>query len=289
MGKIKILVCTHKPDYVYQDEVYMPIQVGKKKSDVNLGFQGDDTGDSISDRNDWYAELTATYWAWKNIKGLDYIGLCHYRRYFNFYTKGLRFQEYEIVSTDQIKKLKLAIPDISQIFKSYDIVLPRVKKYPRTLFQDYSLWHNSEEMRCLEKVIKKRFPDYIDTFTKVMHKNNKLYHYNMFIMPWPRFQDYCSWIFSVFTALDNEFRSLNYHPLQRRVFGFMGERLMTVYVIRNHLKIKELPLYWVLDEDNNIPFIHRLLGRVKQNLIYTLSISKCPSLYRIFRILRKNS
>lgn len=271
MERVKILVCAHKPDYVYQDEVYMPIQVGKKTSDVNLGFQGDDTGNNISDRNDWYAELTATYWAWKNMKDLDYIGLCHYRRYFNFYTGGLHFQEYEIVSTDQIKKLKLDIPDISKLFKSYDIVLPRIKKYPYTLFQDYSLCHNSEEIRCLERVIKEQFPDYIDTFTKVMYRNNKLYHCNMFIMPWARFQDYCSWLFSVFTALDNEFRSLNYHPLQRRVFGFMGERLMTIYAIHNQLRVKELPLYWVLDGDNNIHFLHRLLRRIRLNLIYALS------------------
>ena len=171
----------------------------------------------------------------------------------------------------QIKKLKLDIPDISKLFKSYDIVLPRIKKYPYTLFQDYSLCHNSEEIRCLERVIKEQFPDYIDTFTKVMYRNNKLYHCNMFIMPWARFQDYCSWLFSVFTALDNEFRSLNYHPLQRRVFGFMGERLMTIYAIHNQLRVKELPLYWVLDGDNNIHFLHRLLRRIRLNLIYALS------------------
>lgn len=47
-NKVKILVAIHKPDKVYGDKVYMPIQVGKSLSEFNLGFQGDNTGDNIS-------------------------------------------------------------------------------------------------------------------------------------------------------------------------------------------------------------------------------------------------
>lgn len=48
-NKVKILVAIHKPDKVYGDKVYMPIQVGKSLSEFNLGFQGDNTGDNISE------------------------------------------------------------------------------------------------------------------------------------------------------------------------------------------------------------------------------------------------
>ena len=67
-NKVKILVAIHKPDKVYGDKVYMPIQVGKSLSEFNLGFQGDNTGDNISEMNSMFCELTAHYWAWKNLK-----------------------------------------------------------------------------------------------------------------------------------------------------------------------------------------------------------------------------
>ena len=81
MSKSKIIVCAHKKDFVMDNELYMPLQVGKAIAKVDLGFQGDDTGDNISAKNPNYCELTGLYWAWKNLDA-DYIGLAHYRRHF---------------------------------------------------------------------------------------------------------------------------------------------------------------------------------------------------------------
>lgn len=85
--RVKILVACHKADpNIRQDDIYMPIQVGKAlHPELDLGFQCDNTGDNISEKNGSYCELTALYWAWKNLKDIDYIGLCHYHRYFSIY------------------------------------------------------------------------------------------------------------------------------------------------------------------------------------------------------------
>lgn len=50
--KIKILVACHKSDTaIYQNDIYMPIQVGKAlHANVELGFQCDNTGDNISEK-----------------------------------------------------------------------------------------------------------------------------------------------------------------------------------------------------------------------------------------------
>ena len=79
--KSMILVACHKPCNMYNKGIYTPIQVGKAISEYDLGIIGDDTGDNISQKNPSYCELTAQYWAWKNVD-CRYIGLCHYRRYF---------------------------------------------------------------------------------------------------------------------------------------------------------------------------------------------------------------
>ena len=92
MNLIKILVCCHKPCELPNGDIYLPIQVGKKCSNLDLGIQSDceingQDCENISEKNNIYCEMTAAYWAWKNIRKLypniDYIGLCHYRRYFN--------------------------------------------------------------------------------------------------------------------------------------------------------------------------------------------------------------
>lgn len=78
---IKILVAAHKSCELPKDDVYLPIQVGKAlHPDLDLGFQPDNTGENISEKNPYYSELTAIYWAWKNCNA-DFIGLVHYRRY----------------------------------------------------------------------------------------------------------------------------------------------------------------------------------------------------------------
>lgn len=85
MSKTVILVCAHKQDACLKTPPYQPVQVGRAISQTELPFAvGDDTGDNISDRNRHYCELTAHYWAWKNLHDADYIGLNHYRRYFDF-------------------------------------------------------------------------------------------------------------------------------------------------------------------------------------------------------------
>ena len=74
------MVATHKKYWMPEDEVYLPLHVGAEGK-ADLGYTKDNTGDNISVKNPNYCELTGMYWAWKNLN-CEYIGLCHYRRYF---------------------------------------------------------------------------------------------------------------------------------------------------------------------------------------------------------------
>lgn len=84
------------------DDIYLPVHVGKKGK-TDLGYQGDDTGDNISDKNTNYCELTGLYWAWKNLKA-DYKGLSHYRRH--FMVKGSKgTKEEKVLNRQQLEEL----------------------------------------------------------------------------------------------------------------------------------------------------------------------------------------
>ena len=79
--RVKVLVAAHKNYEMPTDSMYLPVFVGKDlHPDVNHTFQGDNTGDNISQKNPTYNELTAIYWGWKNLD-VDAMGLVHYRRY----------------------------------------------------------------------------------------------------------------------------------------------------------------------------------------------------------------
>ena len=78
---IRLFVCCHQPSSVPEHPLLYPIQVGAALADTHFpGFLHDDSGENISRKNRVYCELTAQYWAWKNVEA-DYYGFFHYRRY----------------------------------------------------------------------------------------------------------------------------------------------------------------------------------------------------------------
>ena len=124
---VSIYTMTHVPFTPPEDPVYIPLQVGRALHD-GFGYQGDDTGDNISEKNPYYSELTGLYWIWKN-DGADYAGLSHYRRHFEMNEEMLRKlagsdidvvltakgelmnEEEDIIGTDVVPIAKLAGDD----------------------------------------------------------------------------------------------------------------------------------------------------------------------------------
>lgn len=66
--QIKILIACHRPYPVPGEACYLPTEVGAALHVEPIpGFTPDNTGDNISQKNKSYCELTALYWAWKNL------------------------------------------------------------------------------------------------------------------------------------------------------------------------------------------------------------------------------
>ena len=112
---IKILVATHKKYWMPDDDVYVPLHVGAAGKE-SLGYLPDNTGDHISSKNPNYCELTGLYWAWKNLD-CEYIGLCHYRRYFG---KSIHTR-----NTDKKKEAIFHREDYENLLQKYDVMMKK--------------------------------------------------------------------------------------------------------------------------------------------------------------------
>lgn len=249
MSTAKILICCHKPDRFVRDEIYTPIHVGKAVSDRDLGIMGDDTGDNISRLNANFCELTGLYWAWKNLEPVDYVGLCHYRRYFNFHDGGDFLSDYSIVRSKDFDNLDLSLPDLDALFRKYDVVLSKPKYFPYSLFVQYAEAQVSEDLRTLCSVVHEKYPDFDHAMNEVLMCNNRLCPYNMMIMRWADFQRYCAWLFDILFAARERINIEHYNAVQARIWGYMGERLLSVWICHEQMKVKHYPVYWVNDEE----------------------------------------
>ncbi|WP_304477142.1 DUF4422 domain-containing protein, partial [uncultured Helicobacter sp.] len=136
---IKILVCYHKVSPIIANEVLQPILLGAENAKeqvkdelenlchrVNVKLYYDDSGEHISSLNPYFCELTAMYWAWKNLEA-DYYGLFHYRRVFDFRGKTPLNNPYDVnkirLSPSQLQHtFGLSAQSIESMLKTADII-----------------------------------------------------------------------------------------------------------------------------------------------------------------------
>lgn len=226
-----IYIVTHKSYEFPTDEVYKPIVVGKALNNVVLDESlkpiYDDQGDNISYLNREFCELTALYWLWKNSDD-DLIGISHYRRYFKSKVESGGFKELSIYNHN----------DLSCVNIDIDIIIPRKISLGRlSLIQQYYCSHYIKDIVLVRNCINKLFPDYVVSFDKVM-KQNTLHPYNMMIAKREIYNEYCEWLFTILFECKDICDYSRYDPYQRRVFGFLSERLFTVWVFHNIGKYK---------------------------------------------------
>lgn len=217
--RVKILVACHKADpNIRQDDIYMPIQVGKAlHPELDLGFQCDNTGDNISEKNGSYCELTALYWAWKNLKDVDYIGLAHYRRYLD-----IKFDR-----IDHLKKnsIILAYPE----YTSYSNFIHLTDGTTR------------EDVYILFKYLEKYYPQYCKYAIDYLFNYNGWIGCNLFLCERELFENYCSWLFSVLRQLEKYLKPSGYARL-KRIYGYLGEVMLPIYCRANGISINFAPI-----------------------------------------------
>lgn len=219
----QIFVCTHKPFDPPLEEGYVPLHVGRALGQ-DLGYLGDDTGDSISDLNPYYGELTGLYWIWKNVHDPDIVGLCHYRRYFQNKDKSL-----------------LSANAYENILSKYDVIVSSAEHLDCPYADEYAQAHNLQDLLTTGTVIQKLYPSYSASFYDVMNGTMK-YYGNLCAMKKPLFDRYCEWLFAIFFELETYVDVSGYDDYHKRLFGFLSENLLLVFIRANHLNAYECPV-----------------------------------------------
>lgn len=245
---IKILVACHKADSnIRQDDIYMPIQVGKDlHPELDLGFQCDNSGDNISYKNGNYCELTAIYWAWKNLKNVDYIGFCHYRRYFDY---------------------NINIKNLEKDLKKYDVIAIKRKIIPYSSEKALSLLLTREDVAIASSVLLKENKEYYKDILNYFFRNNKLSRYNMFIMNWSTFDSYCADLFSFLEDVEKELKPHNYSRLKRTI-GYLAEAFQGLFFLHKKFKIKYVDVHEAHCIRRNKLIYH--LRKQRDNFIFSL-------------------
>lgn len=237
--KTVILIATHKSYRMPEDSVYLPIHAGKENASQSLPYMGDNTGDNISSKNPHYCELTALYWAWKNLSA-DAIGLAHYRRHFSV-RKPVLFCKDKFTCV-------LNSTEVELLLQQHDIILPKPRNYYiETNYSHYVHAHPAESIDLTREILRQQFPDYLPAFNSVMNRT-KAHRFNMLLMKKNVFDAYCTWLFSVLFALEQQLDISSYDAYNQRIFGFISERLLDVYLEKNNLAYKEIDFLFMENE-----------------------------------------
>ena len=217
-NNLDLFICTHRDfDKVVSSDVYKVID-SRKIGKVHLPL--DDL---------FYSELYQFKYVFDNYQLKDYVGFCHYRRYFKFLDKV----------------------DVDSLFKDFDVITATPILFKGTVKEHYNYYHNVDDFNLIGDIIKDKFKDYYETYLKFSDSNLFL-PYNMFIMKSKDFKEYCTFVFGVLSEYtkivgtdirkrikDNKDKYLkSFSPndtvdYQYRIGGYLAERLTNIFILNN--------------------------------------------------------
>lgn len=173
-------------------------------------------GDNIASRNTDFCELTALYWAWKNlsVSEYEYVGTSQYRRNLDITAENLLSCKQEDV----------------------DVVLPYPMLHVPNIKEHHTRYTNDAEWQALIDVIAKLYPEYLTDMNRIF-ESQYMYNYNMLLAKKEVFDEYCEWLFDILFALEDVIKEREITPAMPYL-PFFGENLLTLYFMHNLYRYK---------------------------------------------------
>lgn len=211
MKNINIYISTFGKK-VLKQKYSKPIEVGASLRDNFYYDLRDDTGNNISEENMYFGELTGLYWIWKNDHSAanDIIGFYHYN-----------------------KGLDIKVNDLKKLTGKTWIVLRKCRNNPHPL---------KNEICETRNILKEYYPHYLAVWDDIYREDGSGTACNaaqLFITTYGEFREYCEFLFGVLFQLRKMIGEGDSSPYYKRYCAFMGERLLTVYLITNKKNIRE--------------------------------------------------
>lgn len=221
--KIQIVVASHKANWMPSDPLYLPLQVGAFGKEHLADFGHDDTGENISSKNPRYSELTALYWAWKNVNA-DYIGLVHYRRYFR--------------GTGECSTL--TYKEASDALANMPVILPKRRHYViETIDSHYSHTFDHEHLVTTRRVLEEIHPAYVNAFDAHLRERSS-HMFNMFVMRRDLLDTYCEWLFPILAEIEDRTDFTNLTAFEARLIGRLSELLLDPWITAEEVQFSEI-------------------------------------------------
>lgn len=241
-----VYIVRHNEKYFNSLSGYESIFVGKNSKILASEYSGisDDYGCNIAFKNPNYCELTAQYWIWKNSKS-NIKGIVHYRRFLKGADKNI-----------------LSETEIETTFSNFEgVIVSKPVFVKKSVRDDYAAAHYVKDFDLARQFISESQPKYLEAFDRVA--SSKKYHsLNMLIAHSNLFDEYSAWIFSVLEYVESKSEYKDYDVYQSRIFGFLSERLLDVWIISNNIPVLEMPVLFL--ENNRVANFRRFL---RQTLI----------------------
>lgn len=190
MNKLHIYCFTSKT-YRLLDKLpqnIIPVGLGNKTYPVN--YLKETNGQNLSNHNKYFAEMSGIYWVFKNrlqnYDENDYIGFCHYRRFWLDNLYPLKHNEYTNIYS------KLLKDENNLQNKSCDtFLLDPTKLKNENIYDHFINNHGGKLLNELPNMIETKL---YEAFLKYTQKS-EFSACNMFITKPKYFRDYCEFIF----------------------------------------------------------------------------------------------
>jgi hypothetical protein len=261
--RLKIYTVHHYvPEYYVDSDIFRPFVTGQSVG-RHTALVTDERGDNIAHKTG-YSEMRAQYYVWRNLLACcDYVGFQHYRRYFFF-------DQLPILSRhrlfQRVRSLYLANPHLSSFrvsadgFRNYMQALQNLRAPDCEVLRDLIGRHDIVALRPTRVSLASQYRDshssedwdalmlavgghsfFNNRASFLAADLNIFYNCNMYIMRASEFDAYMSFWLEAMLALEQVVKPGN-DVYQSRVFGFLSERLFTLYLYQLRMERPALRL-----------------------------------------------